>query len=617
MLRRGSVPVLIAVLLISALVIPESRRMLAMQVRCSALGVRCPGAVPHGTHLLPESLLGALERSDVHVSPGWQGELALAHLRKSCGSTQPAAVDHSRRALEGAPDRPEAYAAAIENHIAQSTFTRPELDSFRSPKYHPHVRRADPRTMQALLTLAAEGSRLAPDNAFFDLVSAYAMCGLYRDREALAFIHSAAGKPRYDSYNTEARKAISSYLLAAGLPKMEAYASQTLVSSDHSYAFRTMLPVSMASAKLLDRSGDRVLAEGRLIDLLKVSALIRKDSVSIVDNEIANDMRSAVWETIRLSPRSDRGWISCNKALRRWGAIGADAFNRHGWTSLASVFSQATEADKGLADACLLYESDTANPMVRMQAAADLTDASARIAMWAVVMLALGGLLWLAIRVDRTKPDSSSADTGPGRAGSVPLVLGSLAAMCLALFGQTAIPLRVSAMGSGSEFSPSPELTVVLWGVSSVMTLAVAVSLIGRMARSARGLRALLLCLGLAVLLVLSVFPLPTGFDASGEARLAWVVMGSSILRLVVALFVLGRLAIVHRGLGVMPSLRMSMCIAQRGVLLAGQVLVVGVLLVHLAQIPIRQSITAGLQDRMQNEVGAVLRAQECKTTGS
>lgn len=270
MAKRRSFVLIVLILAIISLAIPESRRVMTMQLRYALKAQAYP---PNDLLALgwPEDIPLTPPTTDAATATTYSTYLALAELD---GDHR---VQYSYRAIKVQPDRPVAYVSAIMACSIKSRYQRAEQTSFSSYPQYEHVTKIDPKAAAKVLQLAQEGRRIDPDNALFDLVTADMLFGLHKDADAIRMIHSAAGKPRYSDYRRVSVQAVVDYARSAGLPNVES----RLVGSGSLWRMfllqhRRVFEVGVGKARELGKSGRSDDAERLLLDLCRTGDLMCK-----------------------------------------------------------------------------------------------------------------------------------------------------------------------------------------------------------------------------------------------------------------------------------------------------------------------------------------------------
>lgn len=121
--------------------------------------------------------------------------------------------------------------------------------------------------LKIALEIASHGAKLAPQNAFFDMMRAYFLLGLCRNREAQDAVHSAARKSEFDDYLfEEIRRNMRNVILPE--TKLSIYAGMML---PHYPAYRDVVEFMMEMALNAERANDHARALSIYEDLVRIS----------------------------------------------------------------------------------------------------------------------------------------------------------------------------------------------------------------------------------------------------------------------------------------------------------------------------------------------------------
>jgi len=225
MVRRHLFLLFVLALAVAAVIVPESRGVVGAEIE----GLVSFRAYPYGSlmrRVWDGDAKGALHDADVSLETDWETHVARAQLDTS------GAREHSAKAIAAGRNRPETYAAAIIASCKEAVYDRPNEEDVRLYRGSPGKRKdLDPEFGWHLLDSCDIGSRLDPDNAFFDLMAANALFGMRRDALALERMLSASRKRHYESYRSAACLATVKYLRAFRLwkhvPLCLAFSSRT------------------------------------------------------------------------------------------------------------------------------------------------------------------------------------------------------------------------------------------------------------------------------------------------------------------------------------------------------------------------------------------------------
>ena len=433
MFRRWAFATIVLVLLIAALAIPESRRVLRLDAwRLLHLNVGNYG---------PEDWINAARRSHVSLETDWETYLARAELDSS---KQP---EYYKKAIQAGPNRPETYAAALIEYSERSLYTRSEAHRLSNGDTRVETELLDPELGRAILELAKKGSRVDPDNAFFDLMAADALYGMQRDAEALNVISAAARKSHYNSYRRTAAVCTVNYLEAAGLPSMEAnlLARYTLIFPH----LASLLPISRLTvwhARQLDAQGRSDEARDYLTAIVKIGVLMRKGAEYPMERLVGSYTQSAIGLFEPTSPKRLEaiGGMSEADSQRLRTARVSKVLRAHGWPDLAALLERESASAAAFKEKLREYFRSWDQDV----AGADLIIAATMIGLLflrsSVVLLVIAGLVWLALKIGRRDPAAVPKLSRAGKSGLV--LLGLLPWL---LVGWTFVSSSRSTFGGG------------------------------------------------------------------------------------------------------------------------------------------------------------------------
>jgi hypothetical protein len=141
-----------------------------------------------------------------HVAPKVPGNLAQALAIGRRDVMESKSILVYRKLIEKYPNEPALYANLLRYASLCGPFTgpgRPEIDKpgdQPSAQWKPY---ADSPELRMVEDAIEKGKTLDPDNAYFDFFEAVLRFGQKRDSDALAAIHRAAGKRKFDAYLRE------------------------------------------------------------------------------------------------------------------------------------------------------------------------------------------------------------------------------------------------------------------------------------------------------------------------------------------------------------------------------------------------------------------------------
>lgn len=234
----------VMILLVAALVMPESRRVLGLHLGYLIRSQAYPN------FLLAHASEPPLPFFKSHVSTlsDWERYIALAEIHRND------AEKYCEEAICAAPERPEPYAAAIRYYSQKARYTRHEISELTRGNSQSYRKEESPdlKFVNKILALAGQGSKLDPDNAFFDLMAVYTLYGMRRDTEALDMMRSAARKSHYNSYSREAMVAVVKHQESLGYPRMEAHLAKNGFLFSYLWPIRQSALLTVWHAKQLE-----------------------------------------------------------------------------------------------------------------------------------------------------------------------------------------------------------------------------------------------------------------------------------------------------------------------------------------------------------------------------
>lgn len=153
----------------------------------------------------------------------------------------------------------------------EELYADPSSSSPTEPKF------AAPKSLAAYDSDAADGERLDPDNAYFPLMRAVGLYEAHRDVEAIAALHRAGQKTRYEDYaNSEFGVLDTFYTKAYGRQNaMARMATQACIIFPHYSQIRALARMGIVSAVHAELGGNK--EEGFAIrrDVMRTGALMR------------------------------------------------------------------------------------------------------------------------------------------------------------------------------------------------------------------------------------------------------------------------------------------------------------------------------------------------------
>jgi hypothetical protein len=160
------------------------------------------------------------------------------------------------------------------------------LGGGRRPNWVLPVNPSAPASLAAFDRDAAEGERLDPDNAFFPFMRAAGLFEARRDREALAALHRAAEKTRFEDYCADETMGVIKLREEATGDRsvIGRMAAQAAILFPHYATLRTAARVATYRAVVAEQAGRRL--EGLAIrrDLMRAGGLLRAEGRTLIAN---------------------------------------------------------------------------------------------------------------------------------------------------------------------------------------------------------------------------------------------------------------------------------------------------------------------------------------------
>lgn len=151
---------------------------------------------------------------------------------------------------------------------------------------------------QAIAT-AQKGRRLEPDNAYFDWMLAYFLFTDYRDEEALAVLHEATTKPRYDDHTLQDLQAsVAVRELARPLLFEEKVAVSAALVLPHLVKHRHVARLAVWEGVKAERAGDHESALQIYADVARLGARMRESSHYLIQSLVAMAIETIAWQGV-------------------------------------------------------------------------------------------------------------------------------------------------------------------------------------------------------------------------------------------------------------------------------------------------------------------------------
>ena len=254
----------------------------------------------------------AAQRQVAEANPrDYDIQLARALTAPFPGHGQPDSIVKVQRLRDLAarfPDEPSLYAHSLRFATqGQVRLHRNEQDELSAPSNTPKPK-AEPTAAADLAAFdndAANGERLDPDNAYFPLMRAVGLYDARRDAEAIAAIHRAGQKTRYEDYaNSEFGVVDKFFTLAHGRRGAIARTSMAASILFPQYSqIRAVARMGTVSAIHAELSGNA--EEGFAIrrDMMRAGALMRVQGHSLICNLVGIAMTAIPTVPSRWSTR--------------------------------------------------------------------------------------------------------------------------------------------------------------------------------------------------------------------------------------------------------------------------------------------------------------------------
>ena len=188
------------------------------------------------------------------------------------------------------PNEPSVYAHALRFATMGAVLLRrqeqDELLAVPPVNSAAKVRQIKPEDLEAFERDAANGERLAPDNAYFPLMRAIGFYAVHKDAEAIAAIHRAGLKTRYEDFTSMEFSCVDKFSTLAhgqrGVIARTAMAAAILFP--HYAQIRALSRMGTVSAIHMELNGNA--EEGFAIrrDLMRAGALMREQGHSLICN---------------------------------------------------------------------------------------------------------------------------------------------------------------------------------------------------------------------------------------------------------------------------------------------------------------------------------------------
>ena len=408
MARRQLFIITIVALALLTTAFSENRRIMVNQIRSLIAGYDYPFVAFTDQDDL-NSWRDVFLNKPASLKNDWETQIARSEL--GIGDR----VECAKKAVASGPKHPEVYAQALIAYTFKADYIRSEIDEMYSEGYTRRPKELDPTIGQDMVGLATEGARLDPDNAFFDVMKAYALFGLHRDAEALDCIRAASTKERYDSYRRYAGLTAGRYIRAAGFPEIESRTILEHALFPHLMGMRRMAYIIVWRAKGLLASGHDDEAEEILIAQTKIGKLMRKDATSLVEPLVGIAVQAIAGravlvkslEPFRPDPKrvykprelAEASDIFQTQQLRIRNSMTAAAYRERGWNELADLWEAEAKSAITFRDVDVrTYLIKTTRSMVIGKLALLSTQISSSSLRMALILLTISGALLLVFK---------------------------------------------------------------------------------------------------------------------------------------------------------------------------------------------------------------------------
>lgn len=236
-------------------------------------------------------------------------QIQLAYAVEAEPATPSAQIERLQKLAKHFPITPSVYANILRYQSADASsetldgeikLMGPDPSSYQSIGASSAEKRAG-------VTVADQGERLVPDNAFFPQMRAYWLFALHRNHDAIQAVLAAGNKTRWDDYSTD--EAIGRWRLddAAGIRRSaiarlaDGYASSP---PDLSLLFRATAAAAY-EASLLEQKGQKEAGLRIRLSLIRTASLMRTQSRTIGGAVVGTSMENLA--ILRLNGSPDLG----------------------------------------------------------------------------------------------------------------------------------------------------------------------------------------------------------------------------------------------------------------------------------------------------------------------
>ncbi len=267
-----------AILLTLAL-LPATRWLLCLQTRAL---------------VLPSFLAGNREDRESCVAQSHPGDYPIQVARAlsmplSPGTPAAARIQRLNALTERFPNEPTLYAHLLRYYTMGTVGLHREEQNELSPEPVSHAdkpKHSLPADLAAFDAAAAQGERLDPNNAYFPFIRAAGLYEAGRDADAIAAVHRAAQKTRYEDYaSAEFQAKDRFYALAHGRQNgIERVSLSAALLFPHFAILRGVARMNTISAVHAELAGNSELGIQLRHDTMRMGDMMRVQGRSLIAN---------------------------------------------------------------------------------------------------------------------------------------------------------------------------------------------------------------------------------------------------------------------------------------------------------------------------------------------
>lgn len=626
--RRYSFIACVLALIITMLIIPESRRIVRFHLKCMSVRTLFAESMDRA-YGVPLAFLSTWRNAPVSLDVGWKTDIAKQYLcpRNSVELRK----QYYTQAIKAAPNQPEVWADYLTNFCTRQALAsaryvwpiKPPSDGLRIP-----ARVMDPAPLRTVLDVSKKGMKCDPDNAFFNLMGAYALFNLHRDSEAHDLIHLAAQKKHYNSYQTEVTDCVFEYLCAAGVPRLEAECESQMLTVNRPEVLSGIGYLVYPYVKKLDSGKHTGGVKPLLTDMARIGRLIRASSNSLDDEYVAQSVMGVAAAPIvaRLRDQNTLPPRLTDEFVEKV----SQTLNEQGLQDLAAIWAPAYRTKMEVTKRGEYFQFSIHDPRVHAQILECMVLSGQLLVEWAILFFAICLLGWPASRLvprgsDSTQSLSRGCKSGLAAVGLIPCivsiafvslepVIAATAHMCDGPPKTVEVP-PMNLWLSAGVFAASV-LAVLFLTVQIILSVAKQQSGAGISNWRLRGILGVMVSV-LPVLLLFLMLPLSIfrirmedlAYTVDSNTTL-WYVLGTSLLRLALVGIVEARLISLRRRSACdNPSICLLDTLRQ-GTLFAGKFLLVMFFVVHFISLPLGSFVTEELRYEASNEVKMIMQTK-------